>query len=147
MYSKSAQYGMRAIIYMAVHAEENKNIGLLEIARDQKIPSHFLSKILQQLVKGKVLVSVKGPNGGFQVKKNLSNVTLRRIVDIIDGKDKHLKCMLGYKHCSNERPCPVHSRNKPVQKNMDTLLDKSLNYYRLKVEDDGCAIKDVRKRK
>ena len=65
MFSKSCEYGLQAILYIALHARPDRKVGLKEIADNQDIPAHFLSKILQILVKYKLLVSVKGPNGGF----------------------------------------------------------------------------------
>ena len=64
MFSKSCEYGLQAMLYIAMNASEDRNVGLREIAVNQGIPVHFLSKILQMLVKNKLLNSVKGPNGG-----------------------------------------------------------------------------------
>jgi len=103
MYSKSAQYGIKAVLYIAKNQVEGKLIGLLEIAKKEKIPSHFLSKILQILVKAKILKSIKGPNGGFWLPSE--GMTLLKVVNAIDKPDKHLACLCG--HCSEKRPCSI----------------------------------------
>ena len=146
MYSKSAEYGGRAIIYMAVHQKKDKSIGLLEIAKDQKIPSHFLSKILQILVREKILTSIKGPNGGFQIKRSLDKVILGEVMDAIDGEGKHEKCLLGYPYCSYKTPCPFDAMHVPVVNHMDALLSSNLLQLRTSVLKNNSFIKRQRSR-
>ena len=68
MLSNSCKYGIRAVVYLASRHTKS-NIGIKEISGDLGLPSPFLAKILQQLAKHKILNSVKGPNGGFTLKR------------------------------------------------------------------------------
>jgi len=65
MLSNTCKYGIRAVIYLALHNAEEKKIGIKEISSELNIPTPFLGKILQMLAKNKMLISTKGPNGGF----------------------------------------------------------------------------------
>lgn len=122
MFSKSCEYALQAMIYIVLHSGEGKNVSLKEIAHNQEIPLHFLSKILQILVKHKFIGSVKGPNGGFFPLKPPQKITLLAIVKTIDGKNIFNRCGLGLKKCSDATPCPIHHEYKIVKQNIEHIL-------------------------
>jgi Rrf2 family transcriptional regulator, iron-sulfur cluster assembly transcription factor len=74
MLSNTCKYAVRALIYLAKFSKEGKMIGIKKISEDLKLSSPFLGKILQNLVKQKLLVSTKGPNGGFALAKHSSKL-------------------------------------------------------------------------
>jgi Rrf2 family transcriptional regulator, iron-sulfur cluster assembly transcription factor len=114
MLSNTCKYAIRAVIYLAIHHEENKRIGIKEISAELDIPTPFLGKILQTLAKHKMLLSTKGPNGGFAIGKNIADITLLDIVEIIDGLDVFKTCLIGHHTCKSnhddDKKCPVHDK-------------------------------------
>lgn len=134
MFSKSCEYGLQAILYIALHASGERRVGLQEIAENQEIPSHFLSKILQILVKQKLLSSTKGPNGGFILNRKPEDITLLEVIAAIDGLDIFDRCGIGLKTCSDEVPCPIHNKFKFLRENIrQTLSNETLADLRLQV--------------
>ncbi|MDA0195611.1 MAG: Rrf2 family transcriptional regulator [Bacteroidetes bacterium] len=123
MFSKSCQYALQAILYITLHSKNGSTVGLKEIAASQKIPIHFLSKILQNLVKHKILASTKGPNGGFVLNKSPNRLKLIKIVEITDGLDIFDLCGIGLKVCSDDTPCPIHFEYKVVKNKTKELLN------------------------
>lgn len=119
MLSNTCKYAVRALIYLGKYSEDGTKIGIKKIAADLAIPTPFLGKILQNLVKQKVLVSTKGPNGGFGFGKNSTDISLYEIVKIVDGEDSFKICLIGHQPCSthenNEMPCPIHNRFSPIR--------------------------------
>ncbi len=111
MLSNSCRYGLRAILYLASR-QNDKNIGIKQISADLGLPMPFMSKILQQLAKHKILHSIKGPNGGFSIQKNPEKITLFEIVKIIDGEDIFTNCIIHNEICTSVKrgmkPCPLH---------------------------------------
>jgi Rrf2 family iron-sulfur cluster assembly transcriptional regulator len=127
MFSKSCEYGIQATLYIAQHSKEHNNIGLKEIAKAQRIPVYFLSKVMQILVKNKILRSIKGPNGGFHLNKNASEINLLDIINAIDGMDIFNTCVLGLSDCSENKPCPIHNQYKFIKEGfLRILTNKSL---------------------
>lgn len=133
MFSTSCHYGLQAMLYIAMHSSDDKNIGLKVIAEGQDIPRHFLSKILQKLVKNNLLLSMKGPTGGFSLAKNPEDITLIEIIEAIDGLGVFNKCGIGFKQCNDKKPCPIHDEYKKVRKQVENLF-KSKNLQNL-IED------------
>ena len=115
------------MLHIAYHHDGKKNIDLTQIAKEQDIPKHFLSKILQLLVKKKLLISTKGPSGGFRLVNSPDSIHLIEIIDAIDGMGVFTQCGIGFKQCDDENPCPIHDDYKKVRNNVrDLFEDKSL---------------------
>jgi Rrf2 family protein len=73
-----------ATCYVAEHPE--KNIVLShEISQEYDIPIEYLLKILQQLVKGNILRSKRGPRGGFRLARPANKITMLQIIEAADG--------------------------------------------------------------
>lgn len=128
MFSRSCEYALQSILYITLHSKNGKAVGLKQISDSQKIPLHFLSKILQQLVKGKVLNSIKGPNGGFTLNASPDRLRLIKVVELIDGLDIFDRCGIGLKKCSDKTPCPIHFEFKVVKEKIrQVLTEKTLS--------------------
>lgn len=134
--SNTCKYGIRAVIYLALNNNENKKIGIKEISKNLNMPTPFLGKILQLLAKHKVLDSLKGPHGGFSLKKKPQDINLYEIVEIIDGDNVFTTCLISMSSCDREekpdKHCPVHNDFKPIraqiisffkEKTIQTLVD------------------------
>lgn len=114
MLSNTCKYALRALIYLGKHSEGDKRIGIKKISEDLSLSSPFLGKILQNLVKQKLLVSTKGPNGGFALGKKPEDITLWDIVVKVDGEEFFTNCLISLEPCISHDPskplCPVHSQ-------------------------------------
>jgi Rrf2 family transcriptional regulator, iron-sulfur cluster assembly transcription factor len=122
MFSASCHYGLQAMFYIALHSADDKNVELSEIAAEQNIPKHFLSKILQLLVKNKLLISMKGPNGGFRLSRPSREITLIEVVGAIDGLDIFRQCGIVYKECDDNDPCQIHTEYKNYRERIHHLF-------------------------
>lgn len=122
MFSTSCHYGLQAMLYIAMYSSPDKNVGLTEIADNQEIPKHFLSKILQELVRFSLIDSMKGPNGGFKLRRKAEDIALIEIIEAIDGLDVFTQCGIGFKKCSDDHPCPIHHEFKKVRNRVEDLF-------------------------
>ncbi len=128
MLSNTCKYGIRAVVYLAVNQEKNDRIGIKKIAKDLNLPAPFLGKILQDLVKKKLLNSTKGPNGGFGLNREPINITLFDIVVLIDGQDIFEECMIGLKICEGDeekkKVCPFFSKSNPARNKLRKAFEE-----------------------
>ena len=125
MFSKSCEYAIKAMIFVAQKSKDEVRVGVKEIANGIDAPEHFIAKILQDLGKKKMLNSVKGPNGGFYMdSKNLKS-SISDIVKAIDGDSIYKDCVIGLKECSEKNPCPVHFIYKDIKKNLIDMLEQN----------------------
>ena len=124
MLSNTSKYAIRAVIYLALYAGEDKKIGIKKISKDLNIPTPFLGKILQTLAKHKLLSSTKGPHGGFGLGKPAQEIHLIDIVDLIDGQDIFKKCLVRLDECSEDEKeqCSMHNKYLEIRKNLYSLF-------------------------
>jgi Rrf2 family iron-sulfur cluster assembly transcriptional regulator len=123
MLSNTCKYAIRAVLYLALNMDGNKKIGIKKISKDLKIPTPFLGKIMQVLAKNKILLSTKGPNGGFSLGKPSKDISLMKIVEIIDGDDNFNACIIGIHSCSTEeKNCPIHDKYAPIREQAKQLF-------------------------
>ena len=97
MFSKACEYGIKAAIFIAVNSEQETRVSLVDIAREIDSPVSFTAKILQTLVKSGIINSIKGPSGGFEIKKSKAGkIKLSKVVLAIDGDSIYKSCGLGF---------------------------------------------------
>jgi len=125
MFSKACEYGIRALTIIGKAHLENKKIGIKEICRIAQTPESFTAKILQDLVRRKLLSSQKGPSGGFYLTKNLDKIKLIDIVEAIDGSEIFSKCGLGLSRCDAKNPCPLHDQYEVVRSELMQMCKSS----------------------
>jgi Rrf2 family protein len=131
MFSKSCEYGIRAIIYVANESISENRVNIKEISKATQTPEAFTAKILQLLAKHHLIDSLKGPNGGFYMDaQKRETVFLSHIVKAIDGDKLYTGCGLGLKQCSESHPCPVHNEFKLIRNQIEVML-KSTNIQKL----------------
>lgn len=124
MFSKACEYGIRASIFIAKNSQENKRVSPKEISKEIDSPQAFTAKILQDLVRHKIIKSIQGAYGGFEIDKDLiSKIKISQIVEAIDGDKIYSGCGLGLRECSEERPCPLHDKFKSIRNNLKHMLD------------------------
>ncbi|MDP4185336.1 MAG: Rrf2 family transcriptional regulator [Bacteroidota bacterium] len=126
MLSNTCKYALRALIYLAKNAGQDRKIGIKKISDDLEIPSPFLGKILQSLAKQRILASTKGPHGGFSLGTEPELISLHEIIHILDGDDFFNTCLIGMGDChhdgSDSPRCPVHDRFVEIRGEMTQLF-------------------------
>ena len=114
------------MIYIAANEQEGKRTGLREVTDAIGSPGAFTAKILQQLVKGRLLESFRGPSGGFVLPKG-KRILLHDVVMVIDGAHLLKDCVLGLPECSSLNPCPVHDKFLVIREHLaNTLLNTEI---------------------
>ncbi len=129
MLSNTCKYALRALIYLGKFSREDKRIGIKKISEDLNLSSPFLGKILQSLVKQKLLVSTKGPNGGFSLAKKAADISLWEIVTKVDGEEFFTNCLISLEPCKSHDPskplCPVHSQYEMLRKEIKSFYQET----------------------
>lgn len=123
MFTKACEYGIRACIFVAINSKDKKRVSLKEIAHAIDSPEYFTAKILQKLAKGKIIYSVQGAQGGFEMEASkIESINLEDIVLVIDGEVAFTMCVLGLKKCSEDNPCPVHHQYKHIKADFKNMI-------------------------
>ncbi len=124
MFSKSCEYAIKAVLHICINTKEGSKLSIHEIAEEIESPEPFTAKILQTLVKHKIISSSKGPGGGFFIDKKAKPIVVMDIVEIMDGKSAFERCGLGLKNCDADHPCPIHNEFTSYSNKLKNLLEK-----------------------
>ncbi|MBU3048144.1 Rrf2 family transcriptional regulator, partial [Chryseobacterium indologenes] len=125
MFSKTCEYALRALIYIAQQSKNGSRVGIKDISKSISSPEYFIAKILQDLSRKGFVQSAKGPNGGFYMDQNNLNVSIADIVREVDGDKLFSGCGLGLEQCSETHPCPLHDQFKSIRDNLREMLENS----------------------
>ncbi|OGU10850.1 MAG: transcriptional regulator [Ignavibacteria bacterium GWB2_35_12] len=109
IFSKKCELALQAVLYLSVFNDKTY-FTATDISKRLNIPKEFLAKILQSLAVHSIVISKKGKTGGFTLGKPLNEIRLIDIVIAIDGLEIFHKCVLGFKGCTVEKPCPLHEK-------------------------------------
>jgi len=94
--TRASSYALHAVAYMA-DQDNNDPVASHVIAKARKIPERFLLKVLKPLVSARVLMSIKGPNGGYRLAKSAGDISLLEILEAVDGPIRGLAPLSGEK--------------------------------------------------
>ncbi|MBX2939521.1 MAG: Rrf2 family transcriptional regulator [Ferruginibacter sp.] len=131
MLSKTCEYALRAMIYVAQHSNEQRMVSIKEIAANIDSPELFIGKILQSLSKKGFLQSSKGRNGGFYLTEKDARNSLADIVLAVDGDKIFTGCGVGLHYCSEKHPCPIHHEYKKTRKEVYRIYKQAtLEHFR-----------------
>lgn len=124
MFSKACEYAIRAAIFIASESGQGRRASLKDIAREIDSPVAFTAKTLQKLSGNGIITSTKGAHGGFNIALDrMPLIKISQIVTAIDGDQVYKRCSLGLHSCSENHPCPFHSRFKPVRQDLQKIVE------------------------
>jgi Rrf2 family protein len=82
--TRASSYALHAVAYMAIQ-KSDKPVASHHIAQARGIPERFLLKVLKPLVSARVLLSIKGPNGGYRLARTPQEISMLEILEAVDG--------------------------------------------------------------
>ncbi len=128
MLSLTCKTAIKAVIYLASKFDSGERTGIKEIAEFIEASEHTVGKMLQILVKEKVINSAKGPTGGFFITAKQKNQPIINIIEATDGKKVFDECGLGLSKCSATHPCPIHNEYKVIRDQFNIMCrQKKIN--------------------
>lgn len=122
MISQTAEYALRAMVFLAMRGSGSTG---QEIAKATQVPPGYLSKVMQQLARAKLVKSQRGIGGGFILAKEPSEISILDIVNAVDPIEKLTTCPLGVQgHGLNL--CPLHKRVSEATAQVEKAFAESL---------------------
>ncbi len=106
MFSQTVEYALRAAAHLA--ALDGKAVNSENIAAATQVPQGYLSKVMRDLVVAGLVVSQRGPNGGFTLARPPDRISILDVVNAVDPILRIRQCPLG--NPAHLKLCPLHRR-------------------------------------
>lgn len=107
MISQTAEYALRAIVFLAMNP--GNAYTTQQISLNTKVPAAYLSKVLQSLVRAKIVQSQRGLGGGFVLTKTPEQINILEVLDAVDPIQRIRTCPLGLK-AHGVNLCALHKK-------------------------------------
>ena len=120
MLSKTAEYALRAVVWLATNVDQREAADAL--AERTKVPRRYLNKVLQELVQAGLVTSQSGPGGGYALAVSPEKVTILDVVNAVSPLERIRHCPLGLP--SHTRLCPLHKELDRVYAETEKALDQ-----------------------
>jgi len=125
-FTKKVEYALISLRHIANAKDEI--ITAKQISNKFNIPYELLAKILQKLKKEKILESNQGVNGGYKLIKQLNEISLSSLIDIIEGKLAIVECLheKDINDCFISDTCNIKSPINKMQYELENLLKQKM---------------------
>lgn len=118
MFSQTVEYALRASMYLAEHPDAPASSEVISDA--MQVPKPYLSKVLRDLVRAGLVVSSRGPNGGFLLARPEQQITVLDVVNAVDPMKRIKSCPLGRK--DHQQLCPLHRQMDAAMEHVECSL-------------------------
>jgi Rrf2 family protein len=104
--SKEAQYSLLGVLSLAGHGGEMVQVA--RVAEETGVAAPFLAKSFSRLSRAGVLKGYRGRSRGYVLARPASMISVRDVVEAIEGPDLFRRCIFWGESCSEVQPCPLH---------------------------------------
>ena len=117
-----SDYAVRIVQFLAL-ADERKDAQ--SIADGTCVSLRFTLKIMRKLVAADVVKSYKGAHGGYTLSRPADPITLRQVIEAVEGPYRFSRCIDGgYAcNCSSPKACPFHAVYDEITRMVTAKLD------------------------
>lgn len=120
--TRQADYAVRIVLDLAGH-DGNGVTRSDDVARRQLVPRAYFTKVVQALVRAGYLRTLRGARGGIQLARDPQAITLRQVIEAVEGPIRLNRCLLRPGECALERTCAAH----PVWERIQGILMHELD--------------------
>jgi Rrf2 family protein len=134
--TRRTDYGIRALIFLARHPGTRSKAS--EIGGEMEMPTGFLQQVLQELQRARLVTSRSGPQGGYSLARDPGSITIREIVEALEGPIELQECALRGGPCRWDEVCALHWVWSGAQRTLKQSLE-SATLARIAADDTSLA--------
>ena len=120
-------YSLKALLMLADRYPSAQPLRVEEIAAAQSVPENYLRRLLIELKRGGLVLSQKGPSGGYMLARPPARITMADVVEIIEGDYTPVECLEeGAKSfCPRDSGCPMRDVWRDVRESVNVILGRA----------------------
>ena len=122
--STKTRYGTRAIIDIAQNSENGSTM-LKDIAARQSLSPKYLDHILSAMRRAGIIRNIRGKGGGYILSKTPASITVKDIVEAVDGTFEPVECLLNTDLCDKVPSCGARDVWLRMKEAVDGVLEEA----------------------
>lgn len=117
-------YSLKALLMLADRYPSTQPLRVEEIAAVQRVPENYLRRLLIELKRGGLVLSQKGPSGGYMLARPPARITMADVVEIIEGDYTPVECLedAANSFCPRDGGCPMRDVWREVRDSVVGIL-------------------------
>lgn len=115
------RYAVTAMLDLALHNRKGP-VPLADIATRQEISLAYLEQLFSRLRKNDLVESIRGPGGGYRLKRSADNITVADVINAVDEPVDATRCG-GQQNCQGDLRCLTHDLWSDLSNHISAFLD------------------------
>ena len=115
------RYAVTAMLDLALHKNQGP-VSLSDISSRQAISLSYLEQLFSKLRRSELVSSVRGPGGGYELKRGSDEIFIAQIIDAVDESVDTTKCQ-GAGDCQGGQTCLTHYLWEDLSEQIHTFLE------------------------
>ena len=115
------RYAVTAMLDLALHKNQGP-VSLSDISSRQAISLSYLEQLFSKLRRSGLVSSVRGPGGGYELKRGSGEIFIAQIIDAVDESVDTTKCQ-GAGDCQGGETCLTHYLWEDLSEQIHTFLE------------------------
>ncbi len=120
--TREGDYAVRVVVALAA-APDGSVVRTDDLTHATGVPRAYLKKIVQALCRAHLVETRQGPGGGVRLHKDAATITLRHMIEAVEGPIYLNRCLARPGTCPRDAFCPVH----PVWGRIQAVLVRELD--------------------
>lgn len=125
--SVGCEYAIHGILYLALQPQ-NEAVLVTDIAKAQNLPVSYLAKVFQLLAKAGLVKSFRGARGGYLLARDPSRITLRDVIQAIEGATPLYTSLSARRKCAADEDCLIREAFCRAEASLYRELEKVTLY-------------------
>jgi Rrf2 family transcriptional regulator, cysteine metabolism repressor len=123
----AVDYSLKALLMLADRYPTAQPLRVEEIAAAQDVPENYLRRLLIELKRGGLVLSQKGPNGGYMLARSPARITMADVVEVIEGDYTPVECLEdgANSFCPRDSGCPMREVWREVRDSVVGVLRRA----------------------
>jgi len=118
---RNTDYALRAMVHLAQNYK-NGPVSSRAIAEKENVPYQLMCKLMQKLNNAGLVTSYMGPQGGFSLGREPSEINILEVVETIQKPISLNRCLLAGDICPRQKQCPVRPKLIDLQEYIGKYL-------------------------
>ncbi len=120
--TRESEYALGALLRLS---RRSGPVVLERLAEETGAPRAFLAKAFQKLSRHSIVHGSPGGARGYELARSPGQISLREVLEAIEGPGLFERCLFWGNQCSGRDPCQLHARYAPIMGRVARMAEET----------------------